>query len=80
MASLIGLMYAAGGLAMWGGSPIAGHILDSTLPNLSYTPVIMTAGISMIVGALCVTSWAYFHWKTTRPLKRGMRTKEAPSA
>ncbi|KAG0351016.1 hypothetical protein BGZ54_003460, partial [Gamsiella multidivaricata] len=52
MASMIGLMYGAGGVAMWGGSPLAGYILDSTLPNLSYTPVIMTAGGSMILGAI----------------------------
>ncbi|KAI8361570.1 major facilitator superfamily domain-containing protein [Mortierella sp. GBAus27b] len=47
MASMIGLMYAAGGLAMWGGSPLAGYILDMTRPNLTYTPVIMTAGASL---------------------------------
>ncbi|KAI1317523.1 hypothetical protein EDD11_008330 [Mortierella claussenii] len=70
IASMIGLMYGAGGLAMWGGSPLAGYILDSTLPNLSYTPVIMTAGGSMIIGALCVSSWAYFHWRATRPVVR----------
>ena len=63
---MIGLMYAAGGIAIWGGSPLAGFILDSTLPNLSYTPVIMTAGGSMLLGAVCVSSWAYFHWRATR--------------
>ncbi|KAF8953554.1 hypothetical protein BGZ46_003182, partial [Entomortierella lignicola] len=68
IASTIGLMYGAGGLAMWGGSPLAGYILDSTLPNLSYGPVIMTAGISLVLGAICITSWAYFHWRATRPV------------
>ncbi|CAO3563659.1 unnamed protein product [Mortierella alpina] len=66
IASMIGLMYGAGGLAMWGGSPLAGYILDSTRPNLSYTPVIMTAGGSLVLGALCITSWAYFNWKANR--------------
>ncbi|KAF9946524.1 hypothetical protein BGZ70_003175, partial [Mortierella alpina] len=66
MASMIGLMYGAGGLAMWGGSPLAGYILDSTRPNVSYTPVIMTAGGSLVLGALCVTSWAYFNWRANR--------------
>ncbi|KAF9352407.1 hypothetical protein BGX26_009768 [Mortierella sp. AD094] len=76
IASMIGLMYGAGGLAMWGGSPLAGYILDSTLPNLSYTPVIMTAGISLVLGAICVTSWAYFHWRTTRPVANGGHAKD----
>ncbi|KAF9999848.1 hypothetical protein BGZ80_003311 [Entomortierella chlamydospora] len=76
IASMIGLMYGAGGLAMWGGSPLAGYILDSTLPNLSYTPVIMTAGISLVLGAICVTSWAYFHWRATRPVANGGHTKD----
>ncbi|KAF9584742.1 hypothetical protein BGW38_005326 [Lunasporangiospora selenospora] len=66
IASMIGLMYAAGGIAIWVGSPLAGFILDSTLPNLSYTPVIITAGISMISGAIFVTSWAYFHRRAER--------------
>ncbi|KAF9105830.1 hypothetical protein BGX27_009419 [Mortierella sp. AM989] len=68
IASMIGLMYGVGGLAMWGGSPLAGYILDSTLPNLSYTPVIMTAGISLVLGAICITSWVYFNWRATRPI------------
>lgn len=77
MASMIGLMYAAGGLAMWGGSPLAGYILDMTRPNLTYTPVIMTAGASVIVGALCVTVWAYLHWRATRSIKHDIRTKDS---
>ncbi|KAF9433392.1 hypothetical protein BGZ76_009508 [Entomortierella beljakovae] len=75
IASMIGLMYGAGGLAMWGGSPLAGYILDSTLPDLSYKPVIMTAGISLVLGAICVTSWAYFHWKATRPVIMDIHSK-----
>ncbi|KAG0040250.1 hypothetical protein BGZ82_004254 [Podila clonocystis] len=61
IASMIGLMYGAGGIAMWGGSPLAGHILEMTKPNLSYKPVIATAGVSLVLGAMCCTSWAYFH-------------------
>ncbi|KAF8987655.1 hypothetical protein BGZ52_003445 [Haplosporangium bisporale] len=61
IASMIGLMYGAGGIAMWGGSPLAGHILEMTKPNLSYKPVIATAGASLVLGAMCCTSWAYFH-------------------
>ncbi|KAF9286841.1 hypothetical protein BGZ74_001214 [Mortierella antarctica] len=61
IASMIGLMYGAGGIAMWGGSPLAGHILEMTKPNLSYKPVIATAGASLVLGAICCTSWAYFH-------------------
>ncbi|KAF9173116.1 hypothetical protein BGX21_003719 [Mortierella sp. AD011] len=76
IASMIGLMYGAGGLAMWGGSPLAGYILDLTLPNLSYTPVIMTASISLVLGAIFVTSWAYFHWRATRPVVNGGHTKD----
>ncbi|KAF9192712.1 hypothetical protein BGZ50_008269 [Haplosporangium sp. Z 11] len=74
LASMIGLVYAAGGLAMWGGSPLAGFILDSTRPNLSYVPVIMTAGASMIFGAICVTSWAYFNWKANRSVAASITT------
>ncbi|KAG0267498.1 hypothetical protein BG011_004532 [Mortierella polycephala] len=74
LASMIGLVYAAGGLAMWGGSPLAGFILDSTRPNLSYTPVIITAGVSMILGAVCVTSWAYFNWRSNRSVAASITT------
>ncbi|KAG0072123.1 hypothetical protein BGZ89_008020 [Linnemannia elongata] len=66
IASMIGLMYAVGGIAIWVGSPLAGFILDSTLPNLSYTPVIWTAGVSVLLAALFVTSWAIFHWRAIR--------------
>ncbi|KAG9070991.1 hypothetical protein KI688_008534 [Linnemannia hyalina] len=66
IASMIGLMYAVGGVAIWVGSPLAGFILDSTLPNLSYTPVIWTAGVSVFLAAVFVTSWAIFHWRAIR--------------
>ncbi|KAI8599728.1 major facilitator superfamily domain-containing protein, partial [Dissophora ornata] len=77
IASMIGLMYGTGGVAIWGGSPLAGYILDSTLPNLSYTPVIMTAGGSLVLGAICVTSWAYFHWRATRSVASIHNAKDA---
>ncbi|KAF9185226.1 hypothetical protein BGZ51_002715 [Haplosporangium sp. Z 767] len=66
MASTIGLMYAAGGLGMLGGAPLAGFLLDVTLPNISYLPVILTAGVTMLLGALCISCWAYLNWKATR--------------
>jgi len=69
---MIGLMYGAGGIAMWGGSPLAGHILEMTKPNLSYKPVIATAGASLVLGAMCCTSWAYFH---RRAVQRAQATR-----
>ncbi|KAI1316228.1 hypothetical protein EDD11_010275 [Mortierella claussenii] len=66
MASTIGLMYAAGGLGMLGGAPLAGLLLDVTNPNTSYLPVTMAAGALMTLGALCVTMWAYLDWKARR--------------
>ncbi|KAF9933616.1 hypothetical protein FBU30_005055 [Linnemannia zychae] len=66
IATMIGLMYAMGGIAIWVGSPLAGFILDSTLPNLSYMPVIWTAGVSVLLGAVFITSWAIFHWRALR--------------
>ncbi|KAG0264933.1 hypothetical protein BG011_005855 [Mortierella polycephala] len=66
MASTIGLMYAAGGLGMLGGAPLAGFLLDVTLPNTSYLPVILTAGVTMLLGALCISCWAYLNRKASR--------------
>ncbi|KAF9965956.1 hypothetical protein BGZ70_003711 [Mortierella alpina] len=65
MASTIGLMYATGGLGMLGGAPLAGFLLDVTKPNISYLPVTLTAGVTMLLGAVCITSWAYLNWKVT---------------
>ncbi|CAO3573113.1 unnamed protein product [Mortierella alpina] len=65
MASTIGLMYATGGLGMLGGAPLAGFLLDVTKPNISYLPVTLTAGVTMLLGAVCITSWAYLNWKAT---------------
>ncbi|KAF8940355.1 major facilitator superfamily domain-containing protein [Dissophora ornata] len=66
IASTIGLMYAAGGLGMIGGAPLAGFLLDITRPNISYLPVTLTAGGAMTLGALGVSSWAYFSWRANR--------------
>ncbi|KAF9391272.1 hypothetical protein CPB97_007078 [Podila verticillata] len=68
MASTIGLMYAASGLGILGGSPLAGFLLDSTL-HTSYLPVTMTAGASMTLGALCISSWVYFRWRAKKAAK-----------
>ena len=66
MASTIGLMYAAGGLGMIGGAPLAGFLLDITRPNISYLAVTLTAGGTMTLGALGVSSWAYLSWRANR--------------
>ncbi|KAF9366127.1 hypothetical protein BGX34_005890 [Mortierella sp. NVP85] len=66
IASIIGFMYAAGGLGMLGGAPLAGFLLDVTRPDVSYLPVIMTAGGTMTLGALCISTWAYLSWKAER--------------
>ncbi|KAG0327065.1 hypothetical protein BGZ99_008405 [Dissophora globulifera] len=63
MASTIGMMYAAGGLGVLGGAPLAGYLLDITRPNISYLPVTMTAGGTMTLGALGITAWVYLSWK-----------------
>ncbi|KAF9585995.1 hypothetical protein BGW38_010594 [Lunasporangiospora selenospora] len=66
IASTIGLVYAAGGIGMFGGSPFAGFLLENTRPNISYLPVQMAAGATLTIGAICCTSWAYFHWRAKR--------------
>lgn len=66
IASIIGFMYAAGGLGMLGGAPLAGFLLDVTKPNITYLPVIMTAGGTMTLGAMCISTWAYLTWKAGR--------------
>ncbi|KAF9360907.1 hypothetical protein BGX26_007110 [Mortierella sp. AD094] len=66
IASTIGLMYAAGGLGMLGGAPLAGFLLDVTQPNTSYLPVTLTSGIAMTLGALCISIWAYLDRKVKR--------------
>ncbi|KAG0032706.1 hypothetical protein BGZ81_010214 [Podila clonocystis] len=76
VASNIGLMYAASGLGILGGSPLAGYLLDSTL-HTSYLPVTMTAGASMTLGALCVSSWVYFRWRALRAAKAAQAAAEA---
>ncbi|KAG0339126.1 hypothetical protein BG004_006947 [Podila humilis] len=58
-------MYTAGGLGILGGSPLAGFLLDSTL-HTSYLPVTMTAGATMTLGALCVSSWVFFRWRSQK--------------
>lgn len=66
IASIIGLMYAAAGLGMIGGAPLAGFLLDVTRPNISYLPVTLTAGATMTLGALCISMWAYLTHRATR--------------
>ncbi|KAG0365535.1 major facilitator superfamily domain-containing protein [Gamsiella multidivaricata] len=60
LSTVIGFMYAASGVGMLAGAPVAGMILDGTKPNLSYLPVIMTAGGTLLMGAICVSAWVFF--------------------
>jgi MFS family permease len=60
LSTVIGFMYAASGIGMLAGAPVAGMILGATEPNLSYLPVIMTAGGTLLLGAICITVWVYF--------------------
>lgn len=60
LSTVIGFMYAAAGVGMLAGAPVAGMILGATEPNLSYLPVIMTAGGTLLLGAICITVWVYF--------------------
>jgi len=70
MASTIGFVYFFGGLGMLGGAPLAGFLLDVTRPAISYLPVTLTAGSMMTLGAVCITSWAYFNWRALRAQRR----------
>ncbi|KAK3831244.1 MAG: major facilitator superfamily domain-containing protein [Linnemannia elongata] len=60
LSTVIGFMYAASGVGMLAGAPVAGMILGATEPNLSYLPVIMTAGGTLLLGACCISAWVYF--------------------
>ncbi|KAI1314741.1 hypothetical protein EDD11_001755 [Mortierella claussenii] len=60
LSTVIGFMYAASGVGMLAGAPAAGAILDATKPNISYLPVIMTAGGTLLLGAICISSWVFF--------------------
>ncbi|KAH7059735.1 major facilitator superfamily domain-containing protein [Linnemannia elongata] len=69
MASTIGLMYAAAGFGMLAGAPLAGFLLDITKPDISYLPVTLTAGGTLVLGAFGVTSWFYFNRRVRRARK-----------
>lgn len=71
LSTVIGFMYAASGVGMLSGAPIAGMILDSTKPNINYLPVIMTAGGTLLLGAICVTAWVFFR-RQDKKAKRDM--------
>ncbi|KAF9932890.1 hypothetical protein FBU30_007049 [Linnemannia zychae] len=80
MASTIGLMYAGAGLGMLAGPPLAGFLLDITRPNISYLPVTLTAGGTLILGAVCVSSWYYFNRRARRARKAAAALKAAENA
>ncbi|RKP05777.1 major facilitator superfamily domain-containing protein, partial [Thamnocephalis sphaerospora] len=50
----IGVLYAGCTLGNLFGPPIAGALLDATLPNISYLPVQLFCGITTVVGSLFV--------------------------
>lgn len=69
MASTIGLMYAAAGFGMLAGAPLAGFLLDITKPDISYLPVTLTAGGTLVLGAIGVSSWFLFNRRARRARK-----------
>ncbi|KAF9581166.1 hypothetical protein BGW38_001922 [Lunasporangiospora selenospora] len=79
LSTVIGFMYAAGGIGMLSGAPIAGVLLDSTKPNISYLPVIMTAGCTLLLGALCISVWVFFR-RIAKSKKRAVAAAEAAAA
>ncbi|KAG0238373.1 hypothetical protein BGW42_005606 [Actinomortierella wolfii] len=66
LSTVIGFLYGITAVGMLFGATIAGAILDATKPNLSYIPVIMTAGAMLFVGASGVTAWVYFRRKAKK--------------
>ncbi|KAF9164094.1 hypothetical protein DFQ26_001835 [Actinomortierella ambigua] len=66
LSTVIGFLYAVSGIGMLFGATIAGAILDSTKPNITYLPVIMTAGAMLFIGASCITAWVYFRRKAKK--------------
>ncbi|KAF9956680.1 hypothetical protein BGZ72_002566 [Mortierella alpina] len=78
LSTVIGFMYAASGVGMLSGAPIAGMILDATKPNISYLPVIMTAGGTLLLGALCISAWVFFR-RLDKSSKREGVVSNAPS-
>ncbi|KAG0057404.1 hypothetical protein BGZ83_010863 [Gryganskiella cystojenkinii] len=79
LSTVIGFMYAASGVGMLAGAPVAGIILDATKPNITYLPVIMTAGGTLLIGAICVTAWVFFRRLDKKAKRDGALRLENPS-
>ncbi|KAF9949416.1 hypothetical protein BGZ65_007345 [Modicella reniformis] len=72
ISTVIGFMYATGGIGILCGAPMAGMILDATKPYISYTPVIMTAGGTLVLGAVCITAWVFFRRSDKKKKREGV--------
>ncbi|KAF9374158.1 hypothetical protein BGX21_004225 [Mortierella sp. AD011] len=72
LSTVIGFMYAASGVGMLAGAPVAGMILDATKPNITYLPVIMTAGGTLLLGAICVSLWVFFRRQAKKAKRDGV--------
>ncbi|KAF8941460.1 major facilitator superfamily domain-containing protein [Dissophora ornata] len=77
LSTVIGFMYAASGVGMLAGAPVAGMILDATKPNISYLPVIMTAGGTLLLGAICVSAWVFFRRLDKKTKREGVASSAA---
>ncbi|KAF9964761.1 hypothetical protein BGZ70_005968 [Mortierella alpina] len=77
LSTVIGFMYAASGVGMLSGAPIAGMILDATKPNISYLPVILTAGITLLLGAVCISAWVFFRRLDKSTKREGVASSAA---
>ncbi|KAF9994377.1 hypothetical protein BGZ80_001482 [Entomortierella chlamydospora] len=77
LSTVIGFMYAASGIGMLAGAPVAGMILDATKPNVTYLPVIMTAGGTLLLGAICVSLWVFFRRQAKKAKRDGVASSAA---
>ncbi|KAG0267497.1 hypothetical protein BG011_004531 [Mortierella polycephala] len=77
LSTVIGFMYTAAGIGMLSGAPVAGMILEATKPNISYIPVIMTAGGTLLLGAVCISVWVFFRRLDKKTKRRGVVSSAA---
>ncbi|KAF9342155.1 hypothetical protein BGX26_008222, partial [Mortierella sp. AD094] len=80
LSTVIGFMYAASGTGMLFGAPVAGAILDATKPNINYLPMIMTAGGTLLLGAICISLWAFFRRQAKKTERYGVALSAASIA
>ncbi|KAF8980425.1 hypothetical protein BGZ46_004210 [Entomortierella lignicola] len=67
--TLIGLMYASSGFGILAGAPVAGVLLDASKPNITYAPIIFTAGGALLLAAICVSCWVIFKRQNKKKMK-----------